>query len=475
MDILLSFLYSILCISIGLFVYSQNKHKPHYKYFMPALLIKIGGAVAFIWVYINIFNYTGDTFRYMPAGGAYAQLVLQDLSKLELLFVPTDSDKLWGMHYWWRQSETAIVIKFASVSALLTGYTYTNEVHYANTIVFSLLSFIGVWKFYLFLVERNKLLYKEFAYAILFLPSIFFWASGVMKDTLVIWFLGSFLYSLDKVLIQKNFNLWHIFMIPFSFYVFATAKAYVAFALLPALALWLFWTLKETIKNPLIKTVITPIIIVAAIPSLLFIISKLGSAFDRFSVDNVIDEAGRFQSWHYGDGDGNEALGRGSSYTLGTYDPSFTGTLKMFFPAVNVALFRPYLWEAKKPQVFLAALESLFLLLFTLRIFWRIGFFGFFRVLFTRPFAMGAFAFAIIFAFAVGFTSYNFGALSRYRIPLLPFFMAALFIMNHEVNLKKMSRMQKLKWERVLAKRRRKEGALGGLSQAAGFRRQASG
>ena len=30
--------------------------------------------------------------------------------------------------------------------------------------------------------------------------------------------------------------------------------------------------------------------------------------------------------------------------------------------------------------------------------------------------------FSIIFAFAVGISSYNFGALSRYKIPCLPFY-----------------------------------------------------
>jgi hypothetical protein len=37
--------------------------------------------------------------------------------------------------------------------------------------------------------------------------------------------------------------------------------------------------------------------------------------------------------------------------------------------------------------------------------------------------------FSIIFAFAVGISSYNFGALSRYKIPCLPFYAAALVIL----------------------------------------------
>ena len=36
--------------------------------------------------------------------------------------------------------------------------------------------------------------------------------------------------------------------------------------------------------------------------------------------------------------------------------------------------------------------------------------------------------FSLIFAFAVGISTYNFGALSRYKIPCLPFFGAFLLI-----------------------------------------------
>jgi hypothetical protein len=37
--------------------------------------------------------------------------------------------------------------------------------------------------------------------------------------------------------------------------------------------------------------------------------------------------------------------------------------------------------------------------------------------------------FSVIFAFAVGFTSFNFGALARYKIPFMPFYFIALFIL----------------------------------------------
>jgi hypothetical protein len=38
---------------------------------------------------------------------------------------------------------------------------------------------------------------------------------------------------------------------------------------------------------------------------------------------------------------------------------------------------------------------------------------------------------SLIFAFAVGISSYNFGALSRYKIPCLPFYAAFVLVILH--------------------------------------------
>jgi hypothetical protein len=48
-----------------------------------------------------------------------------------------------------------------------------------------------------------------------------------------------------------------------------------------------------------------------------------------------------------------------------------------------------------------------------------------------NPEVFFALLFSIIFAFAVGFTSFNFGALVRYKIPCIPFFVMALYMLRH--------------------------------------------
>lgn len=102
--------------------------------------------------------------------------------------------------------------------------------------------------------------------------------------------------------------------------------------------------------------------------------------------------------------------------------------LKKFPQAVVVTLFRPFPWEARKVIVLLSALEALAFVYFTIKAFRKKGIGKTFGLVMKDPNLLFCLIFSLIFAFAVGISSYNFGALSRYKIPCLPFFGAFLMI-----------------------------------------------
>jgi hypothetical protein len=77
-----------------------------------------------------------------------------------------------------------------------------------------------------------------------------------------------------------------------------------------------------------------------------------------------------------------------------------------------------------------AALQSLFFLFFTVRTVLRCGFSIFF-ILATDSLMLFSLSFSLLYGFVAGFTSYNFGALDRYKIPALPFFMITLILVNY--------------------------------------------
>jgi glucan phosphoethanolaminetransferase (alkaline phosphatase superfamily) len=119
--------------------------------------------------------------------------------------------------------------------------------------------------------------------------------------------------------------------------------------------------------------------------------------------------------------------GAGSTYSLGELDGTYQGMLRLAPQAIVVSLFRPFLWEVRNPLMLLSALESLIIAIFTLYFIFKTRFRIFGRIL-KDPVALSFMIFAIGFAFAVGVSTYNFGTLSRYRIPLLPMYLIALVI-----------------------------------------------
>ncbi len=96
-------------------------------------------------------------------------------------------------------------------------------------------------------------------------------------------------------------------------------------------------------------------------------------------------------------------------------------------------MFRPYIWEARKIIVIPSAIEALFTLSLTTYVFFKVGVWRALLALFSDPVILFCLVFAIIFAFAVGFTSFNFGALARYKIPCLPFYYTAMILLLDKV------------------------------------------
>ena len=119
--------------------------------------------------------------------------------------------------------------------------------------------------------------------------------------------------------------------------------------------------------------------------------------------------------------------------------------------AIATALFRPLPWEAHNPIMLLSALEATFFLLFTLRIFWRTGVVATIKFVVTTPVLVLCFLFSLIFAASVGINSGNFGTLVRYKIPMIPFYLSGLYILQSMLDAQQAKRRQPAARRRVPA------------------------
>lgn len=444
-DVVVVLFQLLVVYALAIIVRSVKADNENYrKYFLNGLSFKLFGGIAFALVYTYYYEYGGDTMAYYADAEAVTRLIFNDPAEGLLMLwdpeLPRSHDALNVVRQFrleHRGSEYPVV----RTAAILN--LFGMDSYYGTTVLFAALSYVGIWHFFLVFARRYPEIKGQLAIAFFYIPSVFFWGSGIMKDSIVLGFLGMMMYGIDQFLnggMKRYF--WLLLVLLCGLIIFKT-KAYVVMALVPAMMIWVVLSSKDKIQNKTVRVLIVPFLFVLSIGAVIGSVSLLGKYQERYTFEHFFSTAESMQDWHYKEGaNTSEEHGRGSSYTLGEYDPSFIGAVKVFPAAINVTLFRPYFWEVKNIGMLASAIESFIMLLFTLFIFIGLGFFRILRLLGKDPFLLMAFSFAIFFAFAVGFTSYNFGALARYKIPCIPFFVSSMLILNYQVRQIKQKRKQ---------------------------------
>jgi len=301
----------------------------------------------------------------------------------------------------------------------------------ATTLLLAYVSFLGLWKLYEVFIDQFPALQKQFAIAIFFVPSVFFWGSGLLKDTFTLSALGFLTYAIYHFLIKKERKAKYLILLILSSLVIVLIKPYIFFAVTPGALIWMFFDKFSKIKNPIVKTFALPFLISFMAGLIVLSMQFLGEYLGEYSLDNVLNKAVKTQ----------QDLIRGEQYgsnyyNIGEFDASFSGLLSKVPAAINMALFRPYIWDANNPVMVLSGLENLFVLGFSLFILLKVKTTTLIKSLFSHPLLIFSFLFALFFAFSVGLTTANYGALVRLKIPGIPFYLASLFILFHLNQLK---------------------------------------
>ncbi|MEQ9405265.1 MAG: hypothetical protein RIM99_16880 [Cyclobacteriaceae bacterium] len=401
------------------------------KYFIPVLLVKMFGAIAVGLIY-HFYYDGGDTFNFFE-GSEYVHRALLEkpLVGLKLLFSGSELEAQtfeFARNIRYRTEPSAfLIVKIAGIIDLFTFHTYS-----ATALFFAVFSFSGQWALYR---TYTRLFGRTDIYLtliILLVPSMIFWGSGLLKDTITIGALGWTVHFLYKIFYFREFNLKNFILLLLFGYITLLVKAYIIIILLGTIAIWLYSINVQLIKDRLIRYSLGPIMILLYALMMYYATAVLTAGDLRYSLDGIAERAriNAYDIYYRASAEG------ASSYYLGQLDGTFTGMLSLFPAAVNVSLFRPYFWEANNVLMLISSFESFLILVATILIL-LFRFKNFFRVLGNPHFRFCIF-FSISFAFGVGVSTYNFGSLVRYKIPLLPFYLLALYIIwNRERNVKR--------------------------------------
>ncbi|PBQ32557.1 hypothetical protein CNR22_12510 [Sphingobacteriaceae bacterium] len=440
-DLILPPLYLILVLYFAhKFTLKRIRKEPIYKYFMRGLLLKIFGAICLGLVYF--FYYTGgDTVNYHYTASALITLLFE--RPYDFMYIYFDEPLVsefylmnsnYDFTYWVNDSYAFFVSKCFVPVILLCGKSYM-----ASAIVIASLCYLGVWRLFLVFVREFPHLEKQLTWSVLYVPSVIFWGSGIMKDSVTFSATCFYVHGFYWFFTQRRWRIKYLVSLIMGVYFLLSIKPYILFALLPGSILW-FVSLRVTrIKNNFVRIMITPTLLALGIGIALYTLEQLGDSLGVYSLEKVIKTASGAQQ------DLKQSYYGGNTFNIGDYEPTVAGMLSVAHKAIFATLFRPTLIDVRNFVMGVCAIENTFILVFTVYLIIRLRVFRFFSLITSHPLLMFSFIFSIFFAFSVGVSISNFGTLVRLKIPCIPFYLSSLVILNSMVESKIQQKVKRIK------------------------------
>ena len=397
------------------------------KHMMAAFWLRMLGSILYCMVVQYYYGY-GDTFTFYKGGNFFTDQFKESLSNLHYLFASAKETGDWYSATPGTEDEFAgyfsnpsgnLVMK---ISAVLSYFSFNRFL--IISLFFGFFSFYGQWKLFLVFDDVNKHRNRKLlAYATLYTPSIWFWGSGLLKDSVCIGALGVMVNIAYNMVVKKKFSMANIIVFAILAFFVTVIKSYISAILFASLGVTAVFLFLKRMKNMALRIVL----IVVFLTGGLLVISQLDiSAQITEVVEDSVMQIKGFQEAYQSVNADDEASRAG--FSMGDLNPSL-GSLAMQAPgAIFTCLYRPFIWESRKVMIMFTSLESMLLLYCTLYLFKKTKLFGFFKAIFSNEYLFFAFLMSILFALVIGFTTFNFGTMIRYKIILLPFF---YFLMVH--------------------------------------------
>lgn len=425
-----------ICFIILLMVFSAilNKYKDEKikKILLRAFYFKMFCTLAYTAT--NSFYYRGgDTEMYYQCTQYLHQAVMDDVDNFAKIYstkminVKTDL-----MNYFIFQETKYPVFEamhdpgnFLAPKLALPFSLMFNKSYLCIGMMFSFFALGGAVRMFKVFYHYFPQYYREIAFACLFLPSLGYWSSGLMKDPICFGAVGYILYGVFSIAIRKKKIITSLIWIGLCGTLLYFMKVYILLGLSPGIVLWLFGEFNKFVENKTLRRIMAflTFTIGAVLALVLVNYATSDESIKQFRLDSISETSEQQRLLYEEFGQNYE----GAYYSIGSSNP-----LILVLNGIVATLFRPFIWEINGPTAFLSALESLLFFILTITTMYRRGFLNFFRNAFKNPVLLMCFVFSIIFAAAIGSTALNFGSLSRYKIPCLPFYLIMIFVLYRE-------------------------------------------
>jgi hypothetical protein len=376
--------------------------------------------VAFACVQVPLtlaFYGSSDMFLYFSYGEILSQLMERDPGRMfpEVVSLLLHRPHRLPLFIVGSGTATGSMSALASFSFYLLGPS-----KYATCVVFGILSLCG--KIAMYRVFRGNVgpSYRwAAALATLFIPSFVFWSSGLIKEAVAVAWFGWALFGIHLWIAEgrmaAGLALFMVAAIPISL-----VKAYILFPLVLAGGSWYYWS--RSLKRGRVQ--IRPMAIAMAGLVSVGGIVVLSQYFPEYSPEAFGTRAYELQQI------GGRTRG-GSNFALADDMSTSLASQLVYAPAALLtSLFRPAIFEVHNLLMLANALETTAFAFLFGRILVARNLGAARREILREPFFVFCLVFVLSFGIAAGLASTNLGTLSRYRCPILPFFVLLLLVLQ---------------------------------------------
>ena len=243
-----------------------------------------------------------------------------------------------------------------------------------------------------------------------------------MKEPLTnLFFAFSIIYFYKTFVLRRKKFRYVLILIP-SMILLYIIKSYILFVLLPSLLMLLFFTKRQNIRSKEMRFLATPILIMILCLFLFLSLSVLSRYSERYDVEKILTYLKEFQDYSKS----MSAKYEGTTYDINNFDGTLLGLVASVPESINVSLFRPYVWELKKPILIPNAIESLLVMFISIFVFLKVGVIRSVKFILKSPDLIFIFTFSFGLLFFVGLASLNFGTLVRYKIFGISFYLLGI-------------------------------------------------
>lgn len=434
-DIYLAPICLLVLYGIGYRTKRKYKGTQLEKYFMPALTFRFVATVLYTLI-LGYYYKGGDTTMYFRAvldlhsavsdnssflGDIYLKAKLDPKETLNSYFMYDGTNVT---HYYMYQVSNYMVPRIALPFSFIFSKSYL-----CISFCLSFFAFAGCWRVFKLFYSFFPHLHKKIAIATLFLPSVLFWSSALIKDSITMGALGFFIYAFYQLFFKQKKIITNSLIVILSAFLLFYIKPYIILCSLPAFLVWAYILLNKKIKEKSMRLFATVIFTIITISGSIFFMQKIAGSeiASQYATQNILKALEAQQSVYSSFEDA------GSAFKIGSIDNSIGGMIKLFPTSLVASLFRPFIWEVRSPIMMLTALEALIFLWLTISCIRYTSFIKFRQILANNPVLVFCLIYSVLFAAMVGMSTLNFGTLARYKIPALPFYLIMLFVILDKV------------------------------------------